>query len=707
MSVGIHYTEAFANYAEFAAKSVAEGKPKSVVRTASQYAPFATAKMGTAPSDGPGGFAALFRSGASKKANDIARDIFRQSVYDIFGGESLVPPSVREAMKLEDYGSGKPLTARRILAVKEAIDQEMMRFAETFEAAKATAPKALRQTDEKARAGELEILGEALRRCGLDRDAEAIVAKHADKFLLAPNESPRSAADVRAKVDRLLANLAELRAIAKGDVSVLGAGLELLDDLAGKDIPDGFLTKLARAAKSPKIGEIKGLSGASTPLDVHKAVVRFRDSVEEALDASGAKDVLEGAGDLDPCRQFLGELLILRCGESGARSVRTALGTVAASQALAVYVGIKEGKMIAPDVSSDNLKSEIRETATTLDRSLKLFRRSADVADRRKPTELHPYRTSRLGEAEFTSPEIVKDLTAMSERRIARDVQAAVDHIVKGRGPGSDTVRKLVLGKLGDRCLDPAAKLGDAQRRIVKNMLNWTLVSEAAKFARGRYEETCFHRDITRKLDVRIPGARLAGHFETAREQIARFVTRNPGATYATLDPAAKRKADLVMSILSQEGEKPAITGLSVALDPKESGDILQLTGTPRTDERTFELDITPQGDLTVRFTARRAGYTHLVDPATGQGVPINPKASISYSYELRIPAAELDRLAELAFSRYEDGPAKEAAKAAPTDRMGAAVRSIGSANPDFLFGEGVTCTASLTTEFPEEKSRK
>ena len=705
MSVGIHYTEAFANYAEFAAKSVAEGKPKSVVRTASQYAPFATAKMGTAPSDGPGGFAALFRSGASKKANDIARDIFRQSVYDIFGGESLVPPSVREAMKLEDYGSGKPLTARRILAVKEAIDQEMMRFAETFEAAKATAPKALRQTDEKARAGELEILGEALRRCGLDRDAEAIVAKHADKFLLAPNESPRSPADVRAKVDRLLANLAELRAIAKGDASVLGAGLELLDDLAGKDIPDGFLTKLARASKSPKIGEIKGLSGASNPLQIHKAIVRYRDSVEEALDASGAKDVLKGGDELDPCRQFLGSLMILRCGESGVRPVRDALNTEAASRTLAVYAAIEDDK-VDLGVSSLNLQAEIGGNATALERSLELFRLSADVLLRRETGRLHAH-PGRIDAKETMASEIAADLTAISERRIARDVQAAVDHIVKGRGPGSDTVRKLGLGKLGDRCLDPAAKLGDAQRRIVKNMLNWTLVSEAAKFARGRYEETCFHRDITRKLDVRIPGARLAGHFETAREQIARFVTRNPGATYATLDPAAKRKADLVMSILSQEGEKPAITGLSVALDPKESGDILQLTGTPRTDERTFELDITPQGDLTVRFTARRAGYTHLVDPATGQGVPINPKASISYSYELRIPAAELDRLAELAFSRYEDGPAKEAAKAAPTDRMGAAVRSIGSANPDFLFGEGVTCTASLTTEFPEEKPRK
>lgn len=50
------------------------------------------------------------------------RDLFRKSVADVFGGESRIPASVRKAMLLSDYGKGKPLTARRILAVKTAIE---------------------------------------------------------------------------------------------------------------------------------------------------------------------------------------------------------------------------------------------------------------------------------------------------------------------------------------------------------------------------------------------------------------------------------------------------------------------------------------------------------------------------------------------------------------------------------------------------------
>ena len=40
----------------------------------------------------------------------------------MFGGEDKIPAGVRDAMKLQDYGKGRPLTARRILAVKNAID---------------------------------------------------------------------------------------------------------------------------------------------------------------------------------------------------------------------------------------------------------------------------------------------------------------------------------------------------------------------------------------------------------------------------------------------------------------------------------------------------------------------------------------------------------------------------------------------------------
>ena len=64
----------------------------------------------------------LFRADNLQRENDMTRKLFRQSVIDIFGGESRIPQSVRDAMKLKDYDQGKPLTVRRILEVKNAIE---------------------------------------------------------------------------------------------------------------------------------------------------------------------------------------------------------------------------------------------------------------------------------------------------------------------------------------------------------------------------------------------------------------------------------------------------------------------------------------------------------------------------------------------------------------------------------------------------------
>ena len=56
--------------------------------------------------------------------NDRTRALFKKAVADMFGGESKIPASVKEAMLLSDYDCGKPLTARRIMAVKAAIDAD-------------------------------------------------------------------------------------------------------------------------------------------------------------------------------------------------------------------------------------------------------------------------------------------------------------------------------------------------------------------------------------------------------------------------------------------------------------------------------------------------------------------------------------------------------------------------------------------------------
>ena len=68
------------------------------------------------------------RSVSVKEANNTTRAIFRQSVAAMFGGEDHIPDTVKAAMKLGDYGKGKPLTARRIIAVKNAVDDALKSF---------------------------------------------------------------------------------------------------------------------------------------------------------------------------------------------------------------------------------------------------------------------------------------------------------------------------------------------------------------------------------------------------------------------------------------------------------------------------------------------------------------------------------------------------------------------------------------------------
>ena len=57
----------------------------------------------------------------ARNDNNAVRDIFKKCVADMFGGEKNIPESVRTAMLMKDYGCGKPLTARRIIAVRDAI----------------------------------------------------------------------------------------------------------------------------------------------------------------------------------------------------------------------------------------------------------------------------------------------------------------------------------------------------------------------------------------------------------------------------------------------------------------------------------------------------------------------------------------------------------------------------------------------------------
>ena len=72
--------------------------------------------------DYKGALASFMRTSDMKAANEKVRDMFRKTIAGLFGGEKFIPDAVRKSMRMEDFGKGKPLTARRINLVRNAIE---------------------------------------------------------------------------------------------------------------------------------------------------------------------------------------------------------------------------------------------------------------------------------------------------------------------------------------------------------------------------------------------------------------------------------------------------------------------------------------------------------------------------------------------------------------------------------------------------------
>ena len=109
-------------FEEFTRIAESSSKKSSVVRFLGSADSATVHEVSVTRSDKVGKW---FRSDGVKVANDTTRAIFRQSVAAMFGGEDHIPENVKKAMKLEDYGQGKPLTAKRIRLVKIAVEAAM------------------------------------------------------------------------------------------------------------------------------------------------------------------------------------------------------------------------------------------------------------------------------------------------------------------------------------------------------------------------------------------------------------------------------------------------------------------------------------------------------------------------------------------------------------------------------------------------------
>ena len=130
----------FKQFVQFAESQANPGKSEAIARLAGGNA-LAGRTIVASGSDHVRHWYNVWKGGHSASnatENNDARALFREAVFAMFGGAEKVPESVKTAMKLEDYDQGKPLTARRIIAVRDAV----LRAADGVDAGAIDRPKA-------------------------------------------------------------------------------------------------------------------------------------------------------------------------------------------------------------------------------------------------------------------------------------------------------------------------------------------------------------------------------------------------------------------------------------------------------------------------------------------------------------------------------------------------------------------------------------
>jgi len=95
---------------------------------------------------------AFTRSGLDKDANTTTRQAFLSTLEGIFGGDKF-PASVEAVMKRDDYGHGRPLTARRIMAVATEVDKFLKDCRKTNDSVKTLLEKCVIPDDEGLKSG--------------------------------------------------------------------------------------------------------------------------------------------------------------------------------------------------------------------------------------------------------------------------------------------------------------------------------------------------------------------------------------------------------------------------------------------------------------------------------------------------------------------------------------------------------------------------
>lgn len=272
------------------------------------------------------------RLSATRADNNAVRDLFRTTIADMFGGVDNIPKSVKDAMKLGDYGHGKPLTARRITIVKAAVEQVAANATRWCDKA-ISLLKSCNLDKRPEFAAVSKTVCDAIVSCGDDVDAMETIATSVTGICLSGNGELRNEEDILAKIEALKSNFRELREVAKDNDAAYKFGKETLITLGGKSMPEGAFRAMADAAKQVDVSTIRRLKAQTDSVTINRAMFQFFKNYDEVLKKTGLLATFMQDGSMFAGgRNFVGAFMLSQLSRSKLREIQAALSSEAAAE---------------------------------------------------------------------------------------------------------------------------------------------------------------------------------------------------------------------------------------------------------------------------------------------------------------------------------------------------------------------------------------
>ena len=583
-----------------------------------------------------GGFSALFRSKTEKDANNVARDLFRTSVLAMFHNDMrLVPESVRKAMLLSDYGggehstSGKPLTARRILAVRQAVDSAKTEIDIAVQDVKVSAADLYSGADGQTKAALDDLIETAVMCCGGDKEALDIVKANARLILKRGDAELRSPDDMKSKINGIVANLNEIRTLAKNKPFIYEAAKQMLCSIDGKSFPPGMLKQIFDTVGKYDITHLKSLSPASSGPDVHRAFVEYQSLTNKAQAIPGMERMGLEAGAKKAFVDFVGALLIAKCGSSAVAKMGEAFGTEKMAKIFRFYTDVHQ-KKYALGVSQ-MVEQQMSDHA---DNILDTFSKIKGLVERQRGIPAQDDHPLARFPTSFTN-DMLQDIdggttlgimASEAEKALQEKWKRYVAEVIPGNSQSANAMRDVYARKVAG-VYDVKGCIVSATQKLIKEKLQGAIDSCTAE---GQAPE--IHR-----MDVRLPGdRRLSGTFDVARNELTQFVSGHADVTFEGADEVTKNKVRIVMALLGQAADS-CFDGYATGLDPDNSQKMVDIDGRRNIScglnivdgilQLTFEgtCDITSirtdQGNVPTTNLSLKVGFSLLIPDTTLNGI--------------------------------------------------------------------------------------